>query len=50
MAGDLLGIGTSGLMAFQRSLSTISHNIANANTDGRPGDATSTGYRCRIHR
>lgn len=32
--GDLLGIGTSGLLAFQRSLSTISHNIANVSTEG----------------
>ncbi len=35
MAGsNLLSIGTSGLMAFQRSLNTIGHNIANVNTDG----------------
>ena len=27
MASDLLSIGTSGLMAFQQSLNTISHNI-----------------------
>ncbi len=31
---DLLGIGTSGLLAFQRSLNTIGHNIANVNTEG----------------
>ena len=31
---DLLNIGSSGLLAFQRSLNTISHNIANVNTDG----------------
>ena len=31
---SMLSIGTSGLQAFQRSLTTISHNIANANTDG----------------
>lgn len=35
MAGsNLFGIGSSGLLAFQRSLNTIGHNIANANTDG----------------
>ena len=31
---DILGIGYSGLMAAQRALSTTSHNISNANTDG----------------
>ena len=34
MTTSLLGIGLSGLQAFQQSLDTISHNIANANTDG----------------
>lgn len=35
MAGSsLLGIGSSGLQAFQRSLTTIGHNIANVNTEG----------------
>ena len=34
MSGDLFSIGASGLLAFQRSLSTISHNIANVNTEG----------------
>ncbi len=34
MASGLLGIGTSGLLAFQRSLDTIGHNISNVNTDG----------------
>lgn len=35
MAGSsLLNIGSSGLQAFQRSLTTISHNIANVNTEG----------------
>jgi flagellar hook-associated protein 1 len=33
MSTSLLGIGVSGLQAFQRSLDTISHNIANATTD-----------------
>ena len=32
--GDLLNIGVSGLLAYQRSLSTTSHNISNANTPG----------------
>ncbi len=32
--GDTLGIGISGLLAFQRALATTSHNIANVNTDG----------------
>lgn len=31
---SLFSIGSSGLAAFQRSLSTISHNIANVNTEG----------------
>lgn len=30
----LLGTAVSGLMAFQRSLATTSHNIANVNTEG----------------
>ncbi|MBS1213401.1 MAG: hypothetical protein H6R26_2018, partial [Proteobacteria bacterium] len=34
MAGGLLGIASSGLLAFQRSLTTISHNITNVNTEG----------------
>ncbi|NNJ96634.1 MAG: flagellar hook-associated protein FlgK [Gammaproteobacteria bacterium] len=33
-SGDLFSIGTSGLLAFQRALGTVSHNIANANTEG----------------
>ena len=32
--GDLFSIGTAGLLTFQRSLNTISHNIANVNTEG----------------
>ena len=31
---DISGIGTSALLAFQRSLSTVSNNIANASTEG----------------
>ena len=35
MAGSgLLGIGSSGLLAFQRSINTIGNNIANVNTEG----------------
>jgi flagellar hook-associated protein 1 FlgK len=35
MAGaDTLGIGISGLLAFQRELATTGHNISNANTPG----------------
>ncbi|MGB5601472.1 MAG: flagellar basal body protein, partial [Gammaproteobacteria bacterium] len=33
-SGDLFSIGTSGLLAFQRALNTVSHNIANVNTEG----------------
>lgn len=31
---DLLSTSTSGLLAFQRTLATISHNVTNANTEG----------------
>ncbi len=34
MASGILGTAVSGLMAFQRSLDTTSHNIANVNTEG----------------
>ena len=34
MAGGMLDIAVSGLMAFQRSIETTSHNIANVNTEG----------------
>jgi flagellar hook-associated protein 1 FlgK len=34
LSGDLLNIGKSGLFAAKQSMSTTSHNIANANTDG----------------
>src|SRR5690606_3085887 len=30
----MLGTGTSALLAFQRALGTVSHNVANANTPG----------------
>jgi flagellar hook-associated protein 1 len=52
--GDMLSSSVSGLLAFQRALSTTSHNIANVNTDGysrqradivtRQADAYSTGF------
>jgi flagellar hook-associated protein 1 FlgK len=51
---SILGSSLSGLMAFQRSLDTTSHNIANVNTDGysrqrvefaaRPAQFTGAGY------
>ncbi len=31
---DLLGIGSSGIAAYQRALATVSNNIANVNTEG----------------
>ncbi len=31
---SLLSIGSSGLLAFQQSLNTVGHNIANVNTEG----------------
>ena len=34
MSGGMLGIGTSGLQAYQRALATTSHNISNATTEG----------------
>lgn len=50
----LLGTGTSALLAFQRALGTVSHNVANASTPGysrqrvdlaaRPGQLASGGY------
>ena len=50
----ILGTALSGLMAFQRSLDTTSHNIANVNTDGysrqrvelgtRPAEFIGAGY------
>ena len=51
---DMLSTGVSGLLAFQRSLDTTSHNIANASTEGysrqraellaRPADAFGGGW------
>lgn len=54
MSGGILGIATSGLISFQRSLQTVSHNITNANTEGysrqrvdlagRPPSFTGAGF------
>jgi flagellar hook-associated protein 1 FlgK len=54
MASGLLGIATSGLTAFQRSLTTTGHNISNVNTEGysrqrvdlteRPPQFTGAGF------
>lgn len=51
---DMLGTGTSALLAFQRALGTVSHNVANASTPGysrqrvelatRPGQPVGNGY------
>lgn len=50
----ILSTGTSALLAFQRALGTVGHNVANAATPGysrqrvdlaaRPGQATGAGY------
>lgn len=42
---DLLGIGTSGLSAAQKSLDTISHNISNANSPGYSRQTTMLSAR-----
>src|SRR6476469_8409190 len=51
---DLLATGSSALLAFQRALATVSHNVANVNTPGytrqrvdlaaRPGTGTAQTY------
>lgn len=51
---SLLSTGSSALLAFQRALATVSHNVANVNTPGysrqrvelaaRPGDAAGRNY------
>ncbi|SFF55510.1 flagellar hook-associated protein 1 FlgK [Fontimonas thermophila] len=51
---DLLSIGVSGLLAYQRALDAVGHNIANANTEGysrqrveltsRPGSGAGHGF------
>ncbi len=52
--GDMLSTGVTGLLAFQKALSTISHNISNATTPGysrqsvnlmtNPADAAANGW------
>lgn len=52
--GDMLSTGSSALLAFQRALGTVGHNVANATTPGysrqrvelaaRPGEAVGRGY------
>lgn len=34
MSAGMLGIGVSGLLAYQRALQTVSNNVSNANTEG----------------
>jgi flagellar hook-associated protein 1 FlgK len=51
---SVLSTGSSALLAFQRALGTVSHNVANVNTEGysrqrvdlaaRPGQNTGVGY------
>lgn len=45
MANGLLGIGTSGLLAYQRAMATIGHNISNANTPGYSRQRLDLGTR-----
>lgn len=40
-----MGIGISGLLSFQRALTTTSHNIANVNTDGYSRQSVELGTR-----
>ena len=42
---DLLNIGVSGLLAFQRNLATTSHNISNVNTPGYSRQRVELGTR-----
>lgn len=43
MANGVLGVAVSGLVAFQRSLQTTTHNIANVNTEGYSRQRVETG-------
>lgn len=43
--GDMLGTSVSGLLAFQRSLDTTSHNISNVNTEGYSRQRTELATR-----
>ena len=45
MAIDLLGVASSGLQAFQRSIATAGHNIDNANTEGYTRQRVDLGTR-----
>lgn len=45
MGSDLLSLGVSGLMANQRSLNTIGHNISNANSEGYSRQRVELGAR-----
>jgi flagellar hook-associated protein 1 FlgK len=46
--GDMLSTAVSGLLAFQRNLSTIGHNISNVNTDGYSRQSVEMGTRTPI--
>ena len=43
MATGIIGTALTGLMAFQRSMQTISNNVANVNTDGYSRQSTNLG-------
>lgn len=45
---DFLGIGTSGLIAAQKCLDTVSHNIANAGSPGYSRQNTTLGARSAV--
>jgi flagellar hook-associated protein 1 FlgK len=45
MSSGILGVATSGLLAFQRSLTTTGHNIANVNTEGYSRQRVDLGTR-----
>ncbi|PWK49181.1 flagellar hook-associated protein FlgK [Pleionea mediterranea] len=45
MAGNFLNVGVSGLLSNQAALNTVSHNIANANTEGYSRQVTEIDTR-----
>ena len=46
---SLLSTGSSALLAFQRALATVSHNVANVNTPGyRLRDLSQTEFQERL--
>jgi len=45
MSGNFLDIGVSGLLSTQAAINTVSHNIANANTDGYSRQVTQIDTR-----